>query len=160
MQIQSLVSTSSLTRRPSRLLSIGTKKKTKTRVLILTNNRLICLKVEKAGRVLTIRGEWAIPKVAIGKGGSNSEKLKPDKEKKKGKDHVNQPVISVEPKGEKEFVVLTVRQTPLLGTSYLPSTGQAAKSLLFVVEDSALRSKWVSNIHRALDPTTTSTPGA
>lgn len=124
MLFQSLVYTSSLTRRPSRLLPIGPKKKkTKTRVLILTNNRLICLKSEKGGKVVTVRGEWAIQKVTILKERSNGEKLKPDKEKKKGKDSVNQPVISVEQKGENEFVVLTVRRTLLLGLSCdLPCT--------------------------------------
>lgn len=112
---QSLVSTTSLKRRPSKLLSITTKKKTKTRMLILTSNRLLCVKIRKGGKVLAIRGEWAIPKVTTGKEGSNSEKPKLDKEKggRKRKDSVNQTVISVDPKGEKEFVVLTVRRTPL-----------------------------------------------
>ena len=112
---QSLVSTTSLKRRPSKLLSITTKKKTKTRMLILTSNRLLCVKIRKGGKVLTIRGEWTIPKVTTGKGGPNSEKPKLDKEKggRKRKDSVNQTVISVDPKGEKEFVVLTVRRTPL-----------------------------------------------
>jgi len=113
VRFQSLVSATSLKRRPSKLLSITTKKKTKTRMLILTSNRLICVKIEKGGKVLAIRGEWTIPKVTTGKGGLNSEKTKPDKEKerKKGKD---QTVISVNPKGEKEFVVLTVCRIPLL----------------------------------------------
>lgn len=145
MHFQSLVSTSSLRRRPSRLLSIATKKKTKTRILILTNCRLICVKIQKGGRVIAIRGEWVIPKVLMVKERINNEKPKPDKEreKKKGKDSGNQTVNSVEPKGENEFVVLTT-----------------TKSLSFIVEDSSLRSKWVSNIQRALDPTTTSTPTA
>lgn len=161
MQFKSLVSTSSLTRRPSRLLSIGTKKKTKTRLLILTNNRLICVKVEKGGKVLPIRGEWSIPKIAIGKEKSNGEKLKPDKEKKKGKDSVNQAVASVEQKGEKEFVVLTVRQTPLPRTNYGSRfTRQATKSLSFAAENSDLRSEWVSQIRRALDCATAVSPGA
>ena len=117
-QFQSLVSTSSLKRRPSRLLSIATKKKTKTRILILTNNRLLCVKMEKGGKVPAIRGEWPIPKATAGKEKLNNEKPKPDKEKekKKGKSDVNQVVVSVEKKGEKEFVVLTVCQTPPLDT--------------------------------------------
>lgn len=109
MRFRSLVSTSVLKRRPSKLLSITTKKKTKSRLLILTNNRLICVKVEKGGKVLAIRGEWATPKVTTRKEGSNGEKPKSDKEKKKGKDSVNQTIISVDPKGDTEFVVLTVR---------------------------------------------------
>ena len=113
IQFQSLVSATSLKRRPSKLLSIATKKKTKTRMLILTSNRLICVKIEKGGKVLAIRGEWVIPKVTTGKGGSNSEKPKPDKEKERKKEK-NQTIISVNPKGEKEFVVLTVCKIPLL----------------------------------------------
>lgn len=156
MRFRSLVSTSVLKRRPSKLLSITTKKKTKSRLLILTNNRLICVKIEKGGKVLAIRGEWAIPKVTTRKEGSNGEKPKSDKEKKKGKDSVNQTIISVDPKGDTEFVVLTVRRTPLVwGNGDLPCLCQATKSFSFIAEDSALRSKWVSNIQCALNPTTT-----
>jgi len=159
IRFQSLVSTSSLKRRPSKLLSITTKKKAKSRMLLLTNTRLICLKIEKGGRVLAIRGEWVFPMVTTGKENPKSERPKPEKEKerKKRKDSLNQTVISVDPKGEKEFFVLTVRQTtPLRANSDSSCLHQAAKSLSFIAEDSALRSKWVSNIQRALDPTTTS----
>jgi len=100
---------------------------------------LICVKIEKGGKALNIRGGWPIPKVAIGKERTNCEKLKPDKEKKKGKDSANQAVISVAPKGENEFVVIT-----------------AGKSLSFVAEDSALRSRWVEDIQRELE---TPSPG-
>ena len=129
VRFQSVVSATSLKRRPSKLLSITTKKKTKARMLILTSNRLICVKIEKGGKVLAIRGEWVIPKVTAGKENSNGEKSKPDKERKKGKVsatqiiidpkgkkgkvNANQTIISVDPKGEKEFVVLTVRPIPL-----------------------------------------------
>lgn len=127
-------------------------------MLILTNNRLICVKIEKGGRVIAIRGEWVIPKVAAGKENSNCEKPRPDKEKekKKSKDSVNQAVISVDPKGDNEFVVLTVRHLLRGVNSDSPCILQATKSFSFVAEDSALRSKWVSNIQRALDPTPTS----
>ena len=74
---------------------------------------MICVKIEKGGKVLAIRGEWVIPKVTTGKGGSNNEKPKPDKEKERKKEK-NQTIISVNPKGEKEFVVLTVCKIPLL----------------------------------------------
>jgi len=149
IRFQSLVSATSLKRRPSKLLSITTKKKTKTRMLILTSNRLICVKIEKGGK-LAIRGEWAL-KVTTGKGGANNEKPKPgkDKERKKGK---NQTIISVDPKGEKEFVVLTVCRIPLLrANSDSPCLHQTTKSLSFIAEDAPLRSNWVSNIQRALD---------
>ena len=114
IQFQSLVSTSSLRRRPSKLLSITTKKKTKTRALVLTSNRLICVKVEKGGRVLAIRGEWVIPSATTGKEKPSCEKPRPGGGRgaaRKGKDPVNQTVISVDPKGDNELVVLTVRQT-------------------------------------------------
>lgn len=115
------------------------------------------MKIQKGGRVLAIRGEWPIPKVAKGKEGLNNEKPKPDKEKKKGKDSANQTVVSVEPKGEKEFVVLTVRQTPLRWADCgSRCTRQATKSLSFVADASILRSQWVSNIQHALDHTTPS----
>lgn len=135
IQFQSLVTTSSLKRRPSRLLSLATKKKAKTRVLILTNIRLLCVKVEKGGKVVTIRAQWTIQKPTIPKERPSNEKLKPDKEKekKKGKDNANQTITSVELKGEKEFVVLT-----------------ATKSHSFAAEDPDSRSKWVSNIQLVL----------
>lgn len=158
IKFKSLVSTSSQTRRPSRLLSLATKKKTKTRLLVLTNNRLICLKVGEAGRASPIRGEWAL-KPAVQKGGLDHDKLKPDKEKKKGKDILNQAVYEVHQKGEKEFVVLTVCQASFLGMSCNSwCARQATKSLSFAAEDSELRSKWVSNIQLALNPTPTSDP--
>lgn len=115
------------------------------------------MKVEKGGKVLAIRGEWAIPKLTTGKEKSNSEKLKPGGGRGAGrwKDSVNQTVISVDPKGDSEFVVLTVRQTLLLrADSDSPRPSQTTKSLSFVAGDSALRSKWVSSIQRFLDPTT------
>jgi hypothetical protein len=131
-------------------------------VLILTDNRLICVKIEKGGRVLAIRGVWVIPKVTTGKEKSSYVKSKPDKEKekKKGKDSVNQAIISIDPKGENEFVVLTVRRAHLRASRNLPRIFQATKSLSFVAGDSALRSKWVSKVRRALEPATTSSAAA
>ena len=110
IRFQSLVSTSSLRRRPSKLLSMTTKKKTKSRALVLTSNRLICVKIEKGGRVLAIRGEWVIPET--GKERPGCEKPRPGGGRgggRKRKDSVNQTVISVDPKGDNELVVLTVR---------------------------------------------------
>ena len=72
------------------------------------------MKVRKGGKALTIRGEWTIQRVVLGKERSNSDKPKPDKDKKKGKDSAIQTIISVDPKGDNEFVVLTVCKTPLL----------------------------------------------
>lgn len=113
---QSVVATSSLRRRPSKLLSMATKKKTKARMLILTNTRLICVKVEKGGKVLAVRGEWVIP---TGKEKSNREEPKPGGGRGKGRGKEIQAVISVDPKGEKDFVVLTVRENHPSGRTQL-----------------------------------------
>ena len=88
--------------------------KCKTRALILTSNRLICVKIEKGGRVLAIRGEWVIPNVTTGKEKPSCEKPRPGGGRgagRRGKDSVSQTVISVDPKGDNELVVLTVRQS-------------------------------------------------
>lgn len=132
-------------------------------MLILTNNRLVCAKIEKGGKVLAVRAEWAIPKVTTGKVKPSGEKPKLDKEKekKKGKDSVNQTILSVDPKGDNEFVVLTVRQTPLILTNTDPSCfRQTTKSFSFRAENSALRSNWVSKIQRELDPAAVSSAAA
>lgn len=111
------------------------------------------MKVRKGGKTLTIRGEWVIQKVTLGREKLNSEKPKPDKEKKKGKDSVVQTIISVDPKGDNEFVVLTVRKTPLFRSNDDSQCfHQTTKSFSFRTEDSALRTNWVSNIQRVLDP--------
>lgn len=68
---------------------------------MLTTHRVVCIKVEKGGRGLTVKAEF----------GSTGVTVK-EKEKKKGKDLANN-IISVDPKGEREFVILTVSCQPL-----------------------------------------------
>jgi len=85
----------SLRRRASRLLPLPVPpSKPKTRLLILTERRVLCLKHFK-GEV-SVKSELAL---------RASEKLK-EKEKEKESRGI---VASVERKGDREFVVLTVR---------------------------------------------------
>ena len=86
----------SLRRRASRLLPLPVPpSKPKTRLLILTDRRLLCLKHIVQGEI-SIKSELAL---------RASEKLK-EKEKEKESRGI---VASVERKGDREFVVLTVR---------------------------------------------------
>lgn len=90
----------SLRRRASRLLPLPVPpSKAKTRELILTSRRLLCLKHRPKGLgEISIKSELAL---------RASEKLK-EKDKEKESRGI---VASVERKGEREFVVLTVRST-------------------------------------------------
>jgi 3-phosphoinositide dependent protein kinase-1 len=88
-------------RRSSKLLSIASvtpKKKQKKRELILTTHRVVCIKVEKGGRSLVVKADMVAKKPA--------EKEK-ERDKKKAKESANY-IVSVDPKGEREFVILTV----------------------------------------------------
>ena len=87
-----LVDKSALRRRASRLLAIAGAPKRKTRELVLTDRRLVCLK-HKPGRPYQL---------------SNELSLKP-LERDKDSRHT---VIGAEPKGEREFVVMTVGVMP------------------------------------------------
>ena len=78
------VETSPLRRRASRILAIAVPPRRKTRELVLTDRRLLCIK-PKFGRH-TVRYEFS---------------LKPPQKEK-------YHLTGVEPKGDKEFVVLTV----------------------------------------------------
>lgn len=76
-------------RRASRLLAMAVApKKIKTRDLVLTTHRLICLK-EKPGRGVLVRTELFVQPCERDKDGRNT-------------------ITSIEPKGELEFVVMTV----------------------------------------------------
>lgn len=84
-------------RRASRLLPMATPPKPKTRLLVLTTNRLICLKLRPKGGV-SIKSELGL------RAGD-----KPGKEKEKEREKEMRCILSsVEPKGETEFVVFTV----------------------------------------------------
>lgn len=79
-------------RRTSKLISLVSQGKTKSRQLVLTSKRLLCLKERQKG--LSVKFELSLK--ASGK------------PKEKGfKGHI----VSVQRKGEKEFAVLTVGTT-------------------------------------------------
>ena len=82
-------------RRASRLLAmaVAPKKHNRPRELVLTTHRLLCVK-HKPGRAVQIRVEVFV---------------KPPSGKDKEKD-LRSLVTSIEPKGEREFVIITVRQ--------------------------------------------------
>ena len=89
------VEKSALKRRASRLLAIaGAAPWRKQRELVLTDRRLLCMK-HKPGRAFQLSNEFVL-KAPEGKDTKNT-------------------VVSVEPKGEREIVVLTVR-------TYCPGT--------------------------------------
>ncbi|THH30304.1 hypothetical protein EUX98_g3889 [Antrodiella citrinella] len=91
------VETSLLRRRASRILAIAVTPKRKTRELLLTNTRLLCLK-RKPNRPYSIRSEWTLSK-------PTSEK---EKEKEK---EARYQVINVDTKTDREFVVMTATKT-------------------------------------------------
>jgi 3-phosphoinositide dependent protein kinase-1 len=77
-------------RRASKLITIVVPPmKAKKRTLMLTTQRLLCVKIPAKGRALSVKAEFTMLSSDI------------------RKDSV-MAVISVEPKGEKEFVVMTV----------------------------------------------------
>ncbi|KAI0745389.1 kinase-like protein [Earliella scabrosa] len=82
-------------RRASRLLAmaVAPKKHNRPRELVLTTHRLLCVK-HKPGRAVQIRVEVFV---------------KPPSGKDREKD-LRSLVTSIEPKGEREFVIITVRQ--------------------------------------------------
>ena len=84
-----VVEKSALRRRASRILAIAGAPRRKTRELVLTDRRLVCLK-HKPGR----------PSQQ-----SNEVSLKPSQRDKNS-------IVSIEPKGEREFVVMTVCSLP------------------------------------------------
>ena len=88
-----IVEKSALRRRASRLLAIAGAPRRKSRELVLTDKRLVCLK-HKPGRPFQL---------------SNELSLKPSERDKESKN----AIIGVEPKGEREFVVMTVSQSYL-----------------------------------------------
>jgi len=121
------VEATSMRRRASRLLAMaGAPRKLKTRELVLTTHRLVCLK-HKAGRAVELRLELFV--------------------RPSGKDKDARHVVNgVEPKGEREFVVLT-----------------PTKSHSFVAATPDLADAWVRKIREAIETygpssTTSTTP--
>ncbi|KAI0697260.1 kinase-like domain-containing protein [Cytidiella melzeri] len=82
------VEKSALRRRASRLLAIAGAPRRKPRELVLTDKRLVCVK-HKPGRTFQLSNELLL---------KSSD----------GQKDMKVTIVSVEPKGEKEFVVLTV----------------------------------------------------
>ncbi|KAG2037006.1 kinase-like domain-containing protein [Suillus americanus] len=79
--------------------------KTKTRQLVLTNMRLLCVKQKEGGQV-SLKSE-----VGLGAGDKGKEREKPREGKEKERDankDCRNVIESAEPKGEREFVILTV----------------------------------------------------
>jgi 3-phosphoinositide dependent protein kinase-1 len=104
--------------------------KTKTRQLVLTNMRLLCVK-QKAGGQLSLKSE-----VGLGAGdkGKEREKLREGKEKERDASKDCRNVIeSAEPKGEREFVILT-----------------SNRSQTYAAETSTMSTMWVEKINEAL----------
>ena len=83
------VEKSALRRRASRLLAIAGAPRRKPRELVLTDKRLICVK-HKPGRTYQLNTELFLKTPEVQK-------------------DPKMVIMSVEPKGDKEFVVLTVR---------------------------------------------------
>ncbi|KAH0827309.1 kinase-like protein [Lanmaoa asiatica] len=102
----------------------------KTRLLLLTTHRLLCVKQRVDGGV-SLKSE-----LSLGKGismSSGTEKLKErDKEKEKERE-AKSIVESAERKSEREFVVLT-----------------STKSQTYAADSGAVASKWVEKINNAL----------
>ncbi|KAH8093861.1 kinase-like protein [Cristinia sonorae] len=128
----SSVETSPLRRRASRILAIAVTPKRKTRELLLTNHRLLCLK-RKPNRPYVVRSEWSLSRP------SPSEK---DKEREKETRYL---IVNVELKTDREFVIMT-----------------ATKTHSFHTPSSSTTSVWVNKIREALgsqSPTSTTPPG-
>ncbi|KAG1745389.1 kinase-like protein [Suillus paluster] len=121
-------------RRGSRLrLPISTSlTKTKTRQLVLTNMRLLCVK-QKVGGQLSLKSELGLGVGAVEKG-KDREKPREGKEKERDTCKEGKDVIEcAEPKGEREFVILTSR-----------------KSQTYAAETRAVSAMWVEKINAAL----------
>jgi 3-phosphoinositide dependent protein kinase-1 len=77
-------------RRASRLITIVVPPmKAKKRTLMLTTQRLLCVKIPAKGRGLSVKAEFAVLSSSIRRDGLTA-------------------VVGVEPKGEREFVIMTV----------------------------------------------------
>lgn len=137
---KSTVEARSLRRRASRLIPLPVPpSKPKTRELILTSRRLICLKHRQKGPTsISIKSELAL---------RASEKLK-EKDKEKESRGI---VASVERKGEREFVVLTVRSN--FSQDVYPTSfhfTKSSKTYSYAATNSTLASKWTEQLNNAL----------
>lgn len=104
--------------------------KTKTRQLLLTNMRLLCVKQKEGGQV-SLKSE-----VGLGAGDKGKEREKPREGKEKDRDaskDCRNVIESAEPKGEREFVILT-----------------SNRSQTYAAETNAMSAMWVEKINEAL----------
>jgi 3-phosphoinositide dependent protein kinase-1 len=107
MQFHAPVEETALKRRTSRLLlPLPAQRKPKVRELALTSHRLVSLKPLKNGRGVGIKAQFVLREFQgqLAAGSSGREK----RSKGSKGDEVRKMVTSVERKGTKEFVVLTV----------------------------------------------------
>ncbi|KAG2339448.1 kinase-like protein [Suillus weaverae] len=103
--------------------------KTKTRQLVLTTMRLLCVKQKEGGQV-SLKSEVGL---GVGDKGKEREKQREkEKERDSNKDCRN-VIESAEPKGEREFVILT-----------------SNRSQTYAAETSAMSAMWVEKINEAL----------
>lgn len=113
--------------------------KTKTRQLVLTSMRLLCVKQKEGGQV-SLKSEVGL---GVGDKGKEREKPKEGKEREKPRDgkekereaskECRNVIESAEPKGEREFVILT-----------------SNRSQTYAAETSAMSAMWVKKINEAL----------
>jgi len=122
---QSLVEVRSIRRRASRLLKPipGTQIKPKTREIILTNHRLICLKTKNSPTRSSVKSELFIKAGEEGK----------EKEKKKDGKDAKGILVSAELKGDREFAVLS-----------------SIKTFHYATEDASTASLFVEKINTAI----------
>ncbi|TFK54040.1 kinase-like protein [Heliocybe sulcata] len=119
ISFNSAVEAGTLRRRASRLLAMAvTPRRTKTRQLVLTSHRIVCLKQGgKNGRPAGVKAELFF------------------RPSEKEKDRMLQTVVvGVEPKGEREFVLLTNN-----------------KSHSFVADSPILASTWIRKINEGIE---------
>lgn len=100
----SLVEERSMKRRASKLIPLVSHSRAKTRHLVLTSNRLLCVKQRQKPQELSLKFELSL---------KASEKIK-DKDKEKQSRGI---IHSVQRKGDREFVVLTVSTCMVTHTS-------------------------------------------
>ncbi|KAG1812593.1 kinase-like domain-containing protein [Suillus subaureus] len=104
--------------------------KTKTRQLVLTSMRLLCVK-QKDGGQMSLKSE-----VGLRAGDKGKEREKPREAKEKERDaskDCRNVIESAEPKGEREFVILT-----------------SNRSQTYAAETSTMSAMWVEKINEAL----------
>ncbi|KAI0365672.1 kinase-like protein [Pilatotrama ljubarskyi] len=121
-------------RRASRLLAMAVApKKHRPRELVLTTQRLLCVK-QKPGRAVQVRTELFV--------------RPSDKER-----DLRNLVSSVEPKGEREFVVITVSARRSQGGGVDPdwSCVQPIKSHCYVAASSTIASTWIRKLREVIE---------